>query len=153
MKIGDELLPVYAVWRPFVRRTRRIASARSSPPALAKPMDEKKRLAGEIVARYHGPDAAQRAREYFEATVQRKEVPDDQVPEMEQGEAKRVSELLVKAGFAQSRRAAERLILGNAVRIDGEPVSDANAPWPPRASAVLSVGSRRFVRVLGTPER
>ena len=39
---------------------------------------------------------------------------------------KRVTELLVKAGFAESRRAAERLISGNAVKIDGEPVRDAN---------------------------
>ncbi len=153
MKIGDELLPVYGRLAAFRSQdeTNRVSAQLAA--GLAKPMDEKKRLAGEIVARYHGPEAAQRAREYFEATVQRKEVPDDQVPEMEQGEAKRVSELLVKAGFAQSRRAAERLILGNAVRIDGEPVSDANAPWAPRASAVLSVGSRRFVRVLGTPEQ
>ncbi len=54
----------------------------------------------------------------------------------------------MKAGFAESRRAAERLISGSAVKIDGEIVRDPNAPWSATAPAVLSVGSRRFVRVL-----
>ncbi len=57
-------------------------------------------------------------------------------------------DVLVKAGFAESKRAAERLIAGNAVKIDGEVVRDANAPWSLTAPAVLSVGSRKFVRVV-----
>ena len=42
-------------------------------------MDEKKRLAQEIVARYHGDAAAAGAREYFERTVQRRELPQDEL--------------------------------------------------------------------------
>jgi len=109
-------------------------------------MDEKKRLAQEIVARYHGTDAAASAREYFERTVQRREIPTE-IEEIGLGDCKRVSELLVKAGFAESRRAAERLIAGNAVKIDGAAVRDPNALWPAGAPAVLSVGARRFVRI------
>ncbi len=67
---------------------------------------------------------------------------------VELGECKRIAEVMVKAGFAESRRAAERLISGNAVKVDGEPVRDVNAAWTARAPAVLSVGARRFVRVL-----
>jgi tyrosyl-tRNA synthetase len=55
---------------------------------------------------------------------------------------------LIKAGFAQSRREAERLIAGNAVRVDGLVVADQKAAWTAAGAAVLSVGSRRFVRVL-----
>ena len=53
----------------------------------------------------------------------------------------------MRAGFAESRRAAERLIAGNAVKVDGELVRDPNAAWTAVGPAVLSVGSRRFARV------
>jgi tyrosyl-tRNA synthetase len=64
------------------------------------------------------------------------------------GDKKRITELLVKAGFAESRRAAERLIAANAVKVDGMLVVDPNARWTATEPAVLSVGSRRFARVL-----
>ncbi len=111
-------------------------------------MDEKKRLAQEIVTRYHGAQAAKGAREFFEATVQRKEVPADNVPELPAGDARKVIDVLLAAGFADSKRAAERLISGNGVRVDGILVTDPRAPWAARTPAVLSVGSRKFVRVL-----
>jgi tyrosyl-tRNA synthetase len=147
MKISDELLPTYARLAAFwpaedvKRLTDDLAAGR------ANPMEEKKRIAQDIVARYHDATAAARAREYFESTVQRREIPQD-VPEMERGACKRVTEVLVKAGFAESRRAAERLIAGNAVKVDGEAVTDANAPWVATEPAVVAVGARRFVRVL-----
>jgi tyrosyl-tRNA synthetase len=148
MKLPDELMPDYArlaAFRPGAE-VQRLASELAA--GSANPMDEKKRLAAEIVARYHGDAAAQSAREYFERTVQRRELPEGEIAELALGDCKRVAEVLVKAGFAESRRAAERLIQGNAVKIDGQPVSDTNAPWTALQSVVLSVGSRRFVRVL-----
>ena len=111
-------------------------------------MDAKKAVAEEVVARYHGADAARTAREHFEATVQRKEIPTGDLPEIDLGDCTRVAELLVKAGFAQSRREAERLIAGGGVKVDGTLVGDPRAPWSAAEPAVLSVGSRRFVRVL-----
>ena len=110
-------------------------------------MEEKKRLAEEIVARYHGAEGARAAREYFERTVQRKEIPTEALPEIDLGDAKRVADVLVKAGFAKSRREAERLISGRGVKLDGIVVEDPRAAWPPAPAVVLSVGSRRFVRV------
>jgi len=45
-------------------------------------------------------------------------------------------------------RAAERLLLGNGVKVDGIVVNDPRATWTHSAPATLSVGSRRFVRVV-----
>jgi len=148
MKLPDELMPDYARLAAF--RTRADAQRLASDLAAgrANPMEEKKRLAQEIVARYHGDAAAAAARDYFERTVQRRELPAGDIDEVDLGECKRVAEVLVKAGFAESRRAAERLIQGNAVKIDGEPVRDTGAPWNATQAVILSVGSRRFVRVL-----
>lgn len=148
MKISDELLPIYARLAAFRSRADSERLAAELTAGRANPLEEKKRLAQEIVARYHDPAAAARAREYFERTVQRREIPSGDIVEMSLGDCKRVSEVLVKAGFAQSRRAAERLISGNAVKIDGSTVRDVQALWSGAAPAVLSVGSRRFVRVL-----
>ncbi len=148
MKIPDELIPVYARLAAFRSRADSVRLAEDLAAGRLNPMEEKKRVAQEIVARYHDGGAAAAAREYFERTVQRREIPTGDLAEIELGDCKRVTEVLVKAGFAESRRAAERLISGNAVKVDGEPVSDANAPWSAGEPAVLSVGSRRFVRVL-----
>jgi tyrosyl-tRNA synthetase len=148
MKIPDELIGTYArlaAFRPRAdaeRITAEVAAGRINP------MEEKKRVAEAIVARYHGNEAARAARDYFERTVQRRELPTENLDEVEAAGCRRVAEILVKAGFAESRRAAERLISGHAVKIDGETVRDPNAPWTSTVPVVLSVGSRRFARVL-----
>jgi tyrosyl-tRNA synthetase len=148
MKIPDTLLPAYARYAAFRPRAdvERLEAAIAA--GAVNPMDEKKQLAQEVVARYHGAEAAAVAREFFERTVQRKEIPTEDVPEMNAGDCKRVTDMLVRAGFAASKREAERLIAGGGVKIDGEAVSDQKQAWNATAPAVLSVGSRRFVRVI-----
>ena len=148
MRIADEMIPRYA----------RLAAFRSIPEVgkmveglehgRLHPMTEKKQLAEDVVARYHGRQAAVAARRYFEQTVQRKELPTDNVPEIRLGQARRVSDVIVAAGFAESKRAAERLICGNGVKVDGILVTDPKAPWSASQPAILSVGSRKFVKVL-----
>jgi len=68
--------------------------------------------------------------------------------QMQRGDSRRVIDVLVAAGFAESKRAAERLIAGGGVRINGSVVEDAGALWSEEAAAVLSVGSRTFLQVL-----
>jgi len=148
MSIPDELMPTYARLAAFRPRPDVDILASALAANSVNPMDEKKQLAEDIVARYHGRDAARAARGYFERTVQRKEIPTDELPEMPQGEASRIADVLVKAGFAESKRAAERLISGNGVKVDGIVVNDPRASWTSKKPAVLSVGSRKFVRVL-----
>jgi tyrosyl-tRNA synthetase len=148
MSIGDDLMPPYARYTAFRSKTESDALAAALKSGAVNPMEEKKRLAADVVARYHGVDAAGQARAYFERTVQRKEIPTEAIPEVAREGCSRVSEVLVKAGFAESRRAAERLISGNGVKVDGIVVGDPNASWSATAPAVLSVGSRKFVRVV-----
>src|SRR6185437_475933 len=148
MKIGDELIPVYARWAAFRSQAECDALAADLAAGRANPMDEKKRVAQDVVARYHGAQAAAEARARFEATVQRKELPQGDLPEISAAGCTRLGEVLVRAGFADSRRAAERLISGKGVRVDGIVVDDPRAAWSAAAPAVVSVGSRKFVRVL-----
>ncbi len=147
MSMGDGLMAAYARHAAFWPQDRVDALAADLANGRLNPMDAKKGLAEEIVTRYHGRAAAAQAREHFERTVQRKEIPQENLPELERGEASTVAQVLVKAGFAESKRAAERLISGNGVKVDGIVVNDPRAPWSASAPAVLSVGSRKFVRV------
>ncbi len=152
MRITDEMIPRYARLAAFCSSQDAGKLTEGLDDGTLHPMTEKKRLAEEVVARYHGREAAKAAREYFERTVQRRELPTDNIPEMRLGAARRVSQVIVAAGFAESKRAAERLISGNGVKVDGILVGDTNAEWPAAQPAVLSVGSRKFVRVLPNEE-
>ncbi len=148
MRIGDDLIVTYARLAAFRSQSDCDRLAAELGSGRVNPMGEKKKIAQEIVTRYHGAEAARAARDRFEATVQRKEIPTEGLAEVDAGDCVRVAELLVKAGFAQSRREAERLIAGGGVKLDGNPVHDPKAPWTSAEPAVLSVGSRRFARVL-----
>lgn len=148
MKIGDELIPVYARLAAFRSQAVCDELASALTAGRVNPMDEKKNVAQDIVSRYHGVRAAAEARAHFEATVQRKELPQGDLPEVSATGCVRLGEVLVRAGLAESRRAAERLISGKGVRVDGIVVDDPKAPWSASAPAVVSVGSRKFVRVL-----
>ena len=147
MRIPDALIPRYgrlAAWWPAERVERLRADLAAG---TASPMDEKKRIAEDLVTRYHGADAARAAREWFERTIQRGEIPAE-MPELPRAGRERVTDLLLAAGFADSKRAAQRLIAEGGVRIDGRVVGDPAARWPADGPAVLQVGSRKFVRVL-----
>ena len=146
MRIPDALIPRYAklaAWWPaseVERVERELVAGRLAA------MDEKKRIAQEIVALYHGPDAARAARDWFERTIQRGEIPAE-MPELPRAGREKVAELIVAAGFADSKRAAQRLIAEGAVKVDGAAVTDPAARWTASSPAVLQVGSRKFVRI------
>jgi tyrosyl-tRNA synthetase len=146
MSIADSLVATYARLAAFHSQPESDRIATDIASGAVNPMDAKKDVAQSIVARYHGAAAAAAARDHFERTVQRKEVPQTGIPEVRVAPGLLVTQVLAASGFAESRRAAERLISGNGVKIDGIVVSDSRAPWT-ADEAVLSVGSRKFARV------
>ena len=147
MRIPDEALPEYArlaVWWPADRVA---ALAAGLTNGTIPPMDEKKRIAEDLVALYHGRDAAGAARDWFERTIQRGEIPAE-MPELPLGDRSKLVDLIVAAGFAESKRAAARLVTEGGVRIDGAVVTDPNTRWTATGPAVLQVGSRKFTRII-----
>ncbi len=148
MRIPDELIPRYARLAAFRPQEECDRLSAALAAGKAHPMQEKKQIAQEVVALYHGAPAANAAREYFERTVQQRELPAGDLPEIKLGDARRVTDVLVASGLAESKRAAERLVAGKGVRIDGILVEDAKAPWPGGGPVTLSVGARKFVRVV-----
>jgi tyrosyl-tRNA synthetase len=118
------------------------------------PNEEKRRLALEIVRRYHGENAAREAEERFDRVFREHEIPED-VPEIAvpadatDGDRVYLPRLLVGVGLAESNSDARRLIEQGGVRLDGRPLTDPNDELPAGelAGRVLQVGRRRFVRL------
>jgi tyrosyl-tRNA synthetase len=110
------------------------------------PMEAKKRLASMIVAEYHGAEAADAARAYFESKFQRREVPTN-VPVYRIAEDIWICELMKQLNFAPSNSEARRLVSQGAVRVDGETIKDANFRFVPGEHKVLEVGKRRVARI------
>ncbi len=116
------------------------------------PMMAKKGLAAELVARFHGQDAAAFAAAEFERQFQRNLVPED-VPELawpagggESGVW--ICRLLVETGLVKSNGEARRLIAQGAVRVDEDRVEDPNSEVPASGRRLLRVGKRRLICVV-----
>jgi tyrosyl-tRNA synthetase len=116
------------------------------------PQQLKRRLASDVVAMYHGPDAAAVAGERFDRIFVAHELPED-VPEMEipdgcvSNGSVHVPHLLKLIGMAESSSDARRLIEQGAVTIDGARLEDADVDVSQLRGRVIRVGKRRFVRI------
>ena len=115
------------------------------------PRDLKRRLGREIVAQFHGTDAAVAADQRFMARFSRRELPDD-IPDVPLtpewlGQPIGIVELLVAAGLAGSKSEARRLITGGGISIDGEKHLDPAAQITIQPGAIIQVGRRRFARI------
>ncbi len=117
--------------------------------AGAHPMESKKALARELVARFHGADAAVQAEDEFIQQFKQKEVPDD-IPQvtLPVSEPVWICRLLTDAGLTASNGEARRLVAQGGVKIDGEKVGDADVEIPARGEIVVQVGKRRFAKVV-----
>lgn len=116
----------------------------------ANPRDLKRRLARSLVTLYHNSETAQKAEEEFDRIFVAKTLPDE-VEEFKLKPGNGVSSialLLTATHLATSKSEARRLVEQGGVSIDGERISDVNAPIPRKKEFVLKVGKRRFLKVL-----
>jgi tyrosyl-tRNA synthetase len=150
MSIPDELTAVY--YRQVTGLAgEELMDALRGVEAGDDPMGWKARLAGRIVALYHGEEAAVAAKDYFDRVIRRKEVPVE-VPEVELvpwGKNLAVSRMLKETGLAPSTAEGRRLIQGGGVQVDEERLTDPLAELPAEAGRVyrFKVGKRRHMLV------
>jgi tyrosyl-tRNA synthetase len=124
----------------------RLLLHRPLDPAVP-PRDAKRALAREIVARFHGADAAAAAETRFDRVFVQRSVPDD-VPDhaLPPGDPVHLPAVLADA-FGVSRSEARRLIAQGGVRLDDEVVGEPDVPAAGLDGRVLRAGKRRFVRL------
>ena len=118
------------------------------------PMAYKHRLAEEIVARFHGAEAATEARDAFIARFSNKIVPEDipLTPIVVNEEGIQIAALLTASELTQSNGEGMRLVKQGAVRVDGDVVNDKAARYESGQELLLQVGKRRIARVRLTSE-
>lgn len=112
------------------------------------PMESKKALARELVARFHDQGQAIQAEADFLHQFKQKEIPDD-IPQIlvSSDQPVWVCRLLTDAGLTASNGEARRLVKQGAVKIDGEKIADADLELKPAGELVLQAGKRRFARI------
>ena len=108
------------------------------------PRDAKIELGREIVARYHGEEAANAAVEGFNSQFAKGALPED-IPEVTVTSTT-IPNLLKDAGLCASTSDAMRMIKQSAVKCDGKVITDKGAPVE-KGTAIWQVGKRRFAKV------
>lgn len=123
-------MPDALMWRYFellsFRSMEEIEQFKQDVAAGANPRDIKIKLAEEIVARFHGEEAAANAHRSAGNRLKDGELPDD-LPEVEllSAEDMPISSVLNKAGLVKNAAAARDLLNAGSVKVDGEVVDRA----------------------------
>jgi tyrosyl-tRNA synthetase len=148
MSISDELMWRYIELLSF-ELPQKMKEKKQAIEQGGNPRDVKFDFAREIVARFHGNDAARLAAADFTARFTRHEVPED-LPEVKlvvTGAGLALSQALKQAGLTSSASEAVRMIEQGGVKVNGEKVSDKAHQLARGAQVVLQVGKRKFARV------
>lgn len=150
MSIPDSLMVQWFELATEVEPAEVVAITAGLESGSLHPNQVKRRLAREIVTLYHGSEAAVQAEDHFDTIHKRHEVPTD-IDEFSLPGDDPVSlpSLLRDARLVSSGGEARRLIAQGAVRIDGEAVTEVEIERRILVGAVLQVGKRRFLRLLG----
>ena len=122
---------------------------RQEVKAGANPRDVKIRLALEMVTRFHGQPAAERAHQSFMQRFQQRELPEE-IAEIEltgHGKGLAVPRILRDSGLVASTSEAMRLMKQGGVRIDGDKAEDPAREIAPGEVHVFQVGKRKFLRI------
>lgn len=148
MSISDELM-----WRYYeLLSFESLESIEQLKLAVANgenPRNIKVKLAQELVARFHSPQAAIEVLANFEARFKNKELPTDLPPFKITGEMT-IAQALKAAGTAPSTSEVMRSAKQGGVKRNGEKIDNPNQIIPVGEDAVYQVGKRHFARLVRT---
>lgn len=153
MSISDNLM-----WRYFdllsFRPLTEIAELRLRIEQGANPRDIKMELGMEVVDRFHGAAAGQKAREAFIEQFSKGALPEN-IPEVQitvPATGMLLAQVLKQAGLVTSNAEGNRMIGQRAVRVDQEKVEDRGLMLVSGGTYLLQVGPRRYARAKLRPE-
>ncbi|QIB50771.1 tyrosine--tRNA ligase [Pseudomonas sp. OIL-1] len=144
-------MPDALMWRYFellsFRSMVEIEGFRADVEKGANPRDIKIRLAEELVARFHGEEAATNAHRSAGNRLADGELPDD-MPEvvLESAGPLPVSAVLNRAGLVKNAAAARDLLAAGSVKVDGQ-VVERSFEFNPGSEYVCQAGKKKFARI------
>jgi tyrosyl-tRNA synthetase len=115
------------------------------------PMDLKMKLATEVIADFHGQDAAQKAAENFQRVFRDRQAPAEApVHKVPRGPAKKLAALLAELQLASSKSEADRLVKQGGVEIDGVAAGDPRqeVDLSQAREFLLRAGKKKFLRIV-----
>jgi tyrosyl-tRNA synthetase len=137
MSIPDQLIEKY------LRLISGLTPAEIEAALKLKPRDAKAALAGQLVKRLHGEEAAARAEADFDRKFRQREVPEE-ISDRAVSSPDDLVATLVEVELAKTRGDAKRLVEQGGVRVNGE---KASSKTKLKDGDVLQAGKRSFVRI------
>lgn len=149
MSIPDTLITSYLRYGAHASESEVKAMEKGLADSSVHPRNAKVQVAMAIVQQYYGDRAAQSAFEEFERVFVRKDVPDIIEEKTLDIQNAPISDILVLAGLAISKREARRLIEQGGVSVDGEIMSDEKNLVNLSTERLFKVGKRKFLKISG----
>ncbi|MBM4178532.1 MAG: tyrosine--tRNA ligase [Ignavibacteria bacterium] len=149
MSIPDSLIPRYLKYACFAPQHEVDAMGKGLADGSLHPRIAKIQVAKQIVAVYHGAEAADEAVAEFERVFVKKDLPDIIEEKTLPYGSIDILTLLVDTNMASSKSEARRLVTQGGVSIDASKISDAYAVVDLSKQHVLRVGKLRFLRIQG----
>ena len=151
MSISDELM--WSYYDLVTDRTpEEIAALKQEVASGAvHPMDVKMGLAEEVIAGFHGEEAARKAAENFQRVFRDRQAPTEiPVVKMSKGDAKQLNSLLVELKLVESKSEADRLIKQGGAEVDGVRIDDPRKTMPTNKPGEFSLraGKKKFLKVV-----
>ncbi len=151
MSISDELMARYYELLSDIELSEleNIKDGIKGDPGGRHPMESKKQLARELVARYYDAPEAVGAEQEFINQFKQKEIPED-LPEVKISTSSPlwICRLLMEAGLVKSNGEARRMIKQGGVKVDGAKIEDDNLEVQPEDDIILQVGKRKFAKII-----
>lgn len=144
MSISDDLMWKYFELLSF-QSLSAIENLKTEVANGKNPRDVKFILAAEIITRFHDKNAAETAQKNFINRFAKNQIPDD-MPNFEFNHGIKIANLLKDADLVASTSDALRMIKQNAVKINGNKITDKNLT-PDTGEVVIQVGKRKFARI------
>ncbi len=147
-------MPDSLMWRYFellsLKSNEELEALKRDVEGGANPRDVKMELARELIARYHGEEAAANAHRSAGNQLADGELPED-LPEVEvdfEGSAQApIAALLNRAGLTKNSAQAKDMLKNGRVKVDGE-VVEPSAMLDAGKSYVIQAGKKRYARVI-----
>ncbi len=149
-------MPDELIWRYYellsFKSTEEIEQLKESAVQGANPRDIKIELAHELIARFHGEEAAANAHKSAGNRMQDGQLPED-LPEVEVKAANDmpIAAVLNQAGIVKNAASARDMLAGGSVRVDGNVVG-REFVFELGSTHICQAGKRNFARVTLTAE-
>ena len=148
MSINDSMIIKYFKLAVFADRNKIEEVKSHLNDKSINPRDVKRRLAVDLVKKYYSQKEADLAQDSFDQIFVKKDNPDN-MPSCKINSDVSLIDLLIDNKLISSRGDGKRLILQNAVKINGKVCEDINIKLSPLESEyIIKIGKRRFLKVL-----